>query len=318
MRSFIVTIAVIALLVLPCGKADATTYYFTGAAANDLWTNQDNWSTTSCSSGVANALPTANDDVVVCEDVTAEVTNTNSISSAYARTVTVQSGGHINIQPTSSFAATLTLGSGSSLLTSTLSTAGIVLKDAVGSSNKATLAFVSADHTLVTEGGTTNVSGEDNLAEITIADDTTLTADRILIQGALKIIGDGKFVSEGSVVESINEGQLLLVQPYELDDLVAADDREPIWRIYGAGTLQFGSGISVVTGGSLVGDFFIGGDPLGTIIVDEPLTTAGMLDLSSGGTLVVNQSLTIGSSGNASSIGAGTIEVAANKTFTCH
>jgi hypothetical protein len=306
----IITVTTI-VLALTSGAALATTYYFTDASADKAWNNGTNRSTVSCSGASANAVPTANDDGVICEGKVAEVTDT----SAVARTITVQSshGARIDIKPSSGSAATLTLGSGSNPLTSALGDGtAILLLDVESSTNKATLAIVSADHTL--QSG--QIAGSDDLAKITIASGKTLTYETGRIHGYLKIVRAGKFVSKGTIVQADILGKTVLIVPYELDDLVAADGTEPVWRIYPEGTLQFSSDISVVTGGSLVGNFFSGGGSITTasIVVDEALTTTGSLTLS-GCRLVVNQNLTMGSTNHPCSAADCSIEVVANKTF---
>jgi hypothetical protein len=301
----------------------ATTFYF--IVDSGAWNVGTNWSTSSCNGSTANALPTATDDVVICGDNVAIVTNTNTISSAYAKTLTVESDtlARIDITPTSSFAATLTLGSGSSPLTSDLGSgfSAIALVDAAGSSNKATLAIVSADHTLVGDnsgGLPVGIYGQDELAEITIASGKTLACRTMKVFGGLKVLGDGKFVSEGSTVEAGIEAGTLLLAPYELDDQVHSDVH-PVWSAAGGSTvLRFDAGISVITGGSLVGNFTIGPDPLDVIRVDEPITTTGGLTITSGATLDVNQNLTMGSEDHPCQIHDGSVDVAADKTFTHH
>ncbi len=310
------------ILALISGAAQAQTTFYFRATSNNLWNNGANWSTTSCSGSIANAIPTASDDVVICDAKTAVVTNTSTISSAYARTVTLDAltNARIEIQPDSSFDATLTLGSGSSPLTSTLGLgAGIRLLDAPGSSNKATLAFVSADHTLSGDVDNTSVQGFDDLAQITIADDKTLTCETMTVGGHLKILGDGKFVSRGSKIVAGIAAGTLVVAPYELDDLLGPDNEVPVWSVLGGETtLQFSSDISIVTGGSLVGDFVVGADPTDVMIVDEPLTTTGGLTISAGATLVVNQNLTMGSADHPCQIHDGSVDVVAGKSFTHH
>jgi len=297
------------VLVFAAGTSEAqTTRYFTDAAEDKDWNNPDNWKT-ACSGGSASAVPSATDDVVICATKVAEVTDTTAV----AKTVTVQgtTGTRIDIKPSFDSPATLTLGSGSGDLTSTPAGEGIQLLDAADSSNKATLAFVSANHTLA---GNPGISGFDDLAEVTIASGKTLTCQSSKIAGHLKILGAGKFVSEGSTVQAIVSGGTLLVAPNELDDLILNDVR-PTWYAYG-GTLKFGSGISVVTGGSLTGHFQLGGSAeLDLIIVDRSITTTGRLALLSGGRVIVNANLTCGSANNEAQITQGSIEVAADMTF---
>ncbi len=310
MRTIQAMIIVVASLALGISTILADTYYFQPTGDTGDWSTSSNWKSGNSCSDITGpgATPDSDDDAVICATKIAEVTGTTAV----ARNVTIEgvTGTRIDIKPTSGSSATLTLGSGSSPLTSNAAGEGINLLDATGSSNKATLAFVSANHTLAGGG----ILGSDDLAEITIASGKTLfLGNDSHIQGNLKIVGAGKFVSVGGdVVAGPSGGTTLLVAPYEVDDDMFEDTR-PRWRAYSGSTLQFSSAISVMN--SLVGNFAIGG---GTdmIIVDKAITTTGKLSLlDSNGTLVVNQNLTMGSSGNGAEITAGTIEVAANKTF---
>src|SRR5207249_1841891 len=117
-----------------------TTYYFSPNTSSANWTDQV-WKTGSCSGTPTNNIPTASDPAVICANKVA-IVNT---SGAVALTVTINLGAKIQIDPASSD-ATLTLGSGTSDLTSTLQ--GPIELNPNGAGHIAKLAFTSANHKL--------------------------------------------------------------------------------------------------------------------------------------------------------------------------
>ncbi len=284
-------------------QAVAATQYFTGTQNNE-WTNDNNWES-ACSGGSPGAEPGASDDVVICASAVAHVTTTTAV----ARTVTVQSGARIDIRPGSGDAS-LTLGSASDPLTSTLTGTGRIELLTPTTSGIAILAFTSASNHTLDGGG--SVRGRDNNAEIRIATSKTLT-NSAMIEGKLKITHttswEGTFANEADVGAS--ESGTLLVQPYILNDTSAA-----AWGVIANNSvLRFGSGINTIADGSLEGDFEIGNFANAEIDNDFPdLESSGRLFMSNG-ILTVSENLTLGSNNNNMSADGGRIDVAAGKTF---
>ncbi|HEY3243476.1 MAG TPA: hypothetical protein VGM03_08995, partial [Phycisphaerae bacterium] len=246
------------------------------------------------------APPTANDDVVICSGKTAQVTDT----SAVARTVT-NNGTAIEVTPPSSTQdATLTLGSGSTNLSSYMGTTKL-MNAGSGSSHKATLALVSITHTF--ESGT--VRGFADLAEINIAASIALI-NKDSIRGQLTITSGsgGNFDNQGTVWGDVSGGTIL-IKPYELTDNDLAN-----WSTINGGKLKFDSSINTVN--SLEGNFFmLAGSGVNEIQINKAITTSGLLSLDNGN-LKVNENFTAGSSGHPLDFHGGTIDVAAGKLFT--
>jgi len=80
------------VLLLGAHSASAATYYFTDAANNQLWSNEDNWET-ACASGLDGQVPTSSDDAVICTGKMCEV----DITTAVCDSLTVPSGAELEI-----------------------------------------------------------------------------------------------------------------------------------------------------------------------------------------------------------------------------
>jgi hypothetical protein len=299
MKSLTLLVAVIAIAVVafPIGNAQAATYYFEQQDSTD-WNDQDNWKT-ACSGGSPGAVPTASDDAVICSNTTADITDI----AAVAKTVTVQLVSKIRILPTNADAS-LTLGSGASALTSSLT--GPIELHAGTSPNEATLAFTSADHTL---SGGSFVDGKDDDAQVSVLTSgktLTLTAG---IRGHLVIHGSGNFANQGAITANINGGTLKVAIGGTLSD--TAGDRWKTAILSTTAKLLFDASIGTV--GTLNGNFVIDN---GTLEMDKAITTNGRLEQSNG-TVQVDENFTLDNddTGSNADITGGQILVAAGKQF---
>jgi len=288
-----------------------TTYFFKPSSSPAVWNDANNWKTgTNCSNASgAGQIPSASEDAEICSNNVAQITGI----SAAARTITVRVLGRIDIKPSDSADGVLTLGSGMSPLTSSLTGDAIHLLKADSGSHVAVLTITAVDHTL--DDGI--IEGQDDAALISVPGGLTLTKQDGQIEGQLQIVGDGAFVNDALVFANANG--TLLVGPVTLDD--TPGDR---WKAQSGSSsvhpiLKFGSAITTLSDGELEGDFTLAGLHPAEIENSasslNPLRTFGRLIMTKG-TLDVLQNLTMGSSGFVLDMTGGVIQVAAGKTFT--
>jgi hypothetical protein len=119
------------------------------------------------------------------------------------------------------------------------------------------------------------------------------------------------------------DGGTLLVEPYELGDAdnSSTNPLAPEYEAENNGTLEFGSGIGVITDDHLSGDFAVGLlEAFATLVINHAITSTGHLEMDEGLT-TVNQNFFLGSSGTSSSarfllFKLGTIDVAPGSKLT--
>lgn len=294
----------IAALLTASGTSEADTKYFTGDAGPS-WHANGNWLTGSCA-GSPSTEPTSADDVVICPNVTPQITG-----AAVAKTV---NGGQIDIAPDGAD-ATLTLGSSSA--SELQSNAGMTLfedTDCTPGVNcgVARVVITAADHAFVGGFGRI-IEGQDNLAEIVIGAGLTLR-NTARVVGRLKIVSgtNGEFLHNGKVTAAGTNGQLV-VAPYILTCPAG------VWAAAGGGTLEFSAAIDTVTS-AFAGDFSFtdGSEANSKIVINRQFVTLGRLQSIDFGTLVVNESFTMGSEGFGADFDGGTIIVAADRLFRHH
>ncbi len=309
-----------ALLIAPA-LVQAQTFCFTAADNND-WNDPDNWEDACVGGDPLNDVPSNTDVVQICDDVVAVISNTSAV--AYSINVSDSSTGALEITPSQSSAATLTLGSGESGPIQHVILGPVILNESV-SGNDATIVLAAVSH--IFKGfGIGEVVGKSSAAEISIA--TTgmaLTSDGTLIRGALQITGDADFYNYG-VVQADANGTLAIRVDGFLKDSAAGVSVAERWKATAPpsgtsillfdGTFDFGP--NPVT--SLASHFVINSASAKITIDATPgpsgdFTTTGRLKLSAG-VLEALEDAVFGSGSNFLDMSGGTITVAAGKTFT--
>jgi hypothetical protein len=302
------SVAIIAAIALGAGastphqvQAQTTTYHFTDHNNNQDWNDSGNW-WSDCSETMAGAVPSASENAEICANKTAEITD----SAAVARTVTVRLGGKIRVLPTTSNAS-LTLGSGTADLTSGLS--GPIELNTNNAAHVATLAFVSANHTLAvgpTGGSFVRGFRDDAVIDIQTSGKALTIDTSTSIRGRLVISGAGDFTNQGFVSANANGGTLTVAVGGTVSDTSTGDGNR--WRVSATnGTLVFNA-----TATGLVGNFLV--ESAGVLEIDHTVTTTGRLNQSQG-TVQVNGSFTLGGASHHANLTGGSIIVAATEHF---
>jgi hypothetical protein len=250
---------------------------------------------------MAGAVPSASDNAEICANKTAKITGI----AAAARKLKINLGGLVQIFPTSSLDASLTLGNGTGALTSTLDGPLELRDDAAHTvATKATLAFTSVDHT-VNGGSFIRGFADDSVIDIQTSGKTLTLGSLASIRSQLVISGAGNFTNQGFVSANAQDGTLTVAVGGTVSDTVAGNR----WRVSATNaTLLFDA--PSATG--LVGNFIIDGN--GTLQVDDTVTSTGRLQQSTGA-VQVNEDFTLGNASNHANLTGGTITVANTKQF---
>jgi hypothetical protein len=309
----VLTIALAMFIVV--GTANATTKYFHGTASQ-YWNNEDNWSDTSCSDASTDGVPGDSDYAIICDGVTCDLDTNDQVGkldvqgagvfNTGANTLTISQAGGLIL---SDALAVINIGSGSIACTAdSTGTPHSIDGNVYLTGSSSVLQFNTNDAKITGDGA---IVGEDDDAKLEIYTDDKELESGVVIQGQLKIYGDGDFTNQGTV-EANAAGTLDIAITGELDDTGDVNR----WKASSENAvLKFNSSITSIGDGSLQGEFVISGHSSAKIQVDKELTTLHRLNMSNG-ILDVDENLTMGSVANHMAVTGGYIDVEAGKTFT--
>jgi hypothetical protein len=302
----VLTIALAMFIVV--GTANAADRYFRGTT-NQNWSNANNWSATSCSSGNNDGVPGDSDNAIICDGVTCNLDTDDKVGVLEIQGAGVLNTGTYNLELSlagglqlSDALAELNVGAGGLILCSedSTTTKHNIDGDVYLTSSTSVLQFSTDDAEITGDGA---IVGQDDSAQIDIATATKTLTSNVAIEGKLQIGGSGIFTNQGTV--DANASGTLLVSVATAN----SSDQDGRWRSSnGDAQLELSAG----SYSSMAGGFTITAGEI--VVTDVALTTTGRLQMT-GGLLDVQKDLTMGDATHHASISGGGVQVADGEAF---